>query len=255
MRKMLMANPQVAIPPESGGLLERSVKLFLNNNYHSWEWLVDNVLGLWMDSTDFQYWNISEKLINDELHQLSGQDKNLGSIIDYIYLTYLRAHKPGAKIWGDKTPYATFGLKSISQLYPNGRIIHMLRDGRDVVNSMLKHARCNSVKEACSRWNDSLEILAKKHAKMKVLTIRYEQLVTQPEFVFKKVSQFLNTELKYVKNAPPVYLGDDHLAHHRDLQKSLHGGAIGSWQNEMSKDEIDQMLPLISANLESFGYV
>ncbi len=255
LRKILEQNEQIVVPPESGGLLENSIKLFISKNDLSWELLVQQILGLWRESPDFKYWNINDHLTGEELTRLPENQRNLQSIIDHIYLTYAQCHKPEAYIWGDKTPYATFGLNWIKRLYPQGRIIHMLRDGRDVVNSLLKHRRCDNVQEACARWNESVNILAKRYADMKIITVRYEQLVSDPKSAMNRLSEFLQSKLNYNEQAPPVFLGDDHLSHHNNLKQEVHNGAVGNWKEELGPKEIHQMIKLIRPNLKKHGYV
>jgi O-antigen biosynthesis protein len=43
--------------------------------------------------------------------------------------------KPGAKIVGDKTPHYAFNLDEVHSVYPESKIIHIIRDGRDVAIS------------------------------------------------------------------------------------------------------------------------
>jgi len=255
LRKILEQNDQIVIPPESGGLLEKSIKLFINKNHLPWDLLVQKVMELWWKSPDLQYWNINDQLRGFELSRLSPNDRSLQNIINHIYLTYAQRHKPEAYIWGDKTPYATFGLNWIKKLYPQGRIIHMLRDGRDVVNSLIKHRRCHTVQQACARWNESVNILSKQHADMRIITIRYEQLVSDPKSEITRLSEFLRSDLHYFDQAPPIFLGDDHLTHHKNLKKQLHNGAIGNWKHELDAKKTLRMIQLISPNLKKLGYV
>lgn len=255
LRKILLQNDQIVIPPESGGLLEESIKLFINKNHLPWDLLVQQVLELWQKSPDLKYWNINGHLRSFELSRLPQKDRSLQNIISHIYLTYTRCHKPEAYIWGDKTPYATFGLNWIKKLYPQGRIIHMLRDGRDVVNSMIKHRRCDNIQQACARWNESVNILSKQQADMRIITVRYEQLVSDPKPEINRLSEFLQCDLHYFKQAPPVFLGDDHLSHHKNLKKELNNGAVGSWKNELDAKKTHQMTQLILPNLKKLGYV
>ena len=255
LRKILQQNVQIVVPPESGGLLEKSIKLFIAKNHLPWDSLVKLILNLWRKNPDFEYWKISDQLTDNELLGLPIAQRNLDQIISHIYLTYGKRHKPNAYLWGDKTPYATFGLGWIKELYPNGRIIHMLRDGRDVVNSLLKHQRCGNIEQACARWNDSVNILSRQHANMKVITIRYEHLVSNPKSVINRLSEFLNCQLSYFEVDRPVFLGDDHLSHHSNLGRKLNQEAVGNWKEELVFNKIQTMNKLILPNLKKLGYV
>src|SRR5262249_37866568 len=51
--------------------------------------------------------------------------------------TALEAAKPGARVLVEKTPDHALHLPLIRRLYPDAAVIHVLRDGRDVVASLL----------------------------------------------------------------------------------------------------------------------
>lgn len=55
-------------------------------------------------------------------------------IVNSLFLEGLE-EKPGAKIVGDKTPHYAFNLNEVHSVYPEAKIIHIIRDGRDVAIS------------------------------------------------------------------------------------------------------------------------
>lgn len=56
--------------------------------------------------------------------------------VDYLFTKELES-KPGAKVVGDKTPHFVSYLDEVHLTYPEAKIIHILRDGRDVAISNL----------------------------------------------------------------------------------------------------------------------
>ena len=56
---------------------------------------------------------------------------SLGASVDQIFSAYARAS--GKDIWGDKTP-SLGDIDVLYELFPNGRFIHIIRDGRDVAS-------------------------------------------------------------------------------------------------------------------------
>ena len=259
LRKLLQQNPQVIIPPESGDLLRKSIKAYIKFNSNSWTRLVDDIVKMWEDNSEFKYWGIEGRIPRDSLKHLPGPKRTLESIINHIYFIYACQHKPLATMWGDKTPYATYGLPWIRKLYPDGYVIHMLRDGRDVISSCLKHNICKSVQEASARWNQTVDILSKQHSNMKLITVRYEDLVSDTQSQLRRLEQFLNLDhghyREYLTNNPnDIYLGDDHFLHHANLSRPIFTESIGSWKNALSTREIELMTRLISPNLKKLGY-
>src|SRR5258708_5191931 len=52
------------------------------------------------------------------------------------YLAYAAQHgKPG---WGDKTPYYIGHIDELRRVFPEARIVNLVRDGRDVALSLLR---------------------------------------------------------------------------------------------------------------------
>jgi hypothetical protein len=69
-------------------------------------------------------------------------DEHLGNLsrLAVNYFLTQRLSKTGKKIVGDKTTFSREEiLYEIGTLYPEARIIHMIRDGRDVAVSMIHH--------------------------------------------------------------------------------------------------------------------
>jgi hypothetical protein len=64
--------------------------------------------------------------------------RNLARIsIDYFLAKEVA--RTGKRIVGDKSPQHTANLDEIHEIYPNARIIHIVRDGRDVAVSAMHH--------------------------------------------------------------------------------------------------------------------
>ena len=49
------------------------------------------------------------------------------------------------KIWGDKTPQNTYFIKHIFPVYPSAKYVFIVRDGRDVVNSLVKMMQLRNI--------------------------------------------------------------------------------------------------------------
>jgi len=82
----------------------------------------------------------------------------LKSFIDKIYTNILEK-KPKAKYILDKHPNYSMHVDEINKLLPNARFIHLIRDGRDVVSSMLAAKKsmgfgANSFEEAVKEWKN-----------------------------------------------------------------------------------------------------
>ncbi len=65
----------------------------------------------------------------------------------------------GKRFVGDKTPLPNPEVvREISEVYPGARVIHMIRDGRDVAVSLMHHSWRKAVDQGGARWLESAEI-------------------------------------------------------------------------------------------------
>lgn len=121
----------------------------------------------------------------------------------------------GATRWGEKTPRNIFYIDQLWKIFPNMRFIHIIRDGRDVVASMLQNGFWPiapspahpttmdfqgqvSFRKAINYWVTMLEIARRSAAKVpreNYLELRLEDLVTQSDVFLPQLMDFLNEEI------------------------------------------------------------
>ena len=111
----------------------------------------------------------------------------------FLWLVHRLAGEDAVRI-GEKTPRHASHVGRIVELFPEARFIHIHRDPRDVVLSMKDRAwsnslyhsarRCQRVYGAMSRWASEL-------GPERVLDVRYEDLVREPEAELRRVCAFL----------------------------------------------------------------
>jgi len=91
-------------------------------------------------------------------------------------------------IWGDKTPGYLRHIPLLSDLFPNCRILHVIRDPRDSCTSV-RQSWGKSIYRAAQRWRDTLAE-ARPHGSAlgpRYLEMRYEALLADPEKVLRQV--------------------------------------------------------------------
>ena len=120
-------------------------------------------------------------------------------IVRTIYAYW--ALRQGKVRWGGKTPDYSAHMKFLTELFPDIKIIHIIRDGRDVALSFLQR-----------RWGPKDPYIAATYWKKRVergsagkqlfddicLEIKYEDLLQSPQKTFQNIVHFLNyNELDY----------------------------------------------------------
>jgi len=105
------------------------------------------------------------------------------------------AQQRGKQRWAEKTPKYTRHLPLVNQLYPDCQLIHMIRNGRDVVSSYHKRwGYMSAVKTAAYRWREYITLardFGKTLPKDRYYELRYEALVSDPEMVLRGTFEFL----------------------------------------------------------------
>ena len=100
--------------------------------------------------------------------------------------------------WMEKTPNHVFYLKEMLSFFIDVRIIVIVRDGRDVITSMLERGVVtgydNCFEGALNKWRDTILYSLQYAQDPRILFIRYEDLVTNPEIVVSKVNKFINED-------------------------------------------------------------
>ena len=88
------------------------------------------------------------------------QHRTYSGVLDAIFSDL--ADSNGMKLWGDKTPEYTYNLDILYDLFPEGRFLHIVRDGRDIALSNLNtHFGAKNIAVAAIRWKHQLECVFK----------------------------------------------------------------------------------------------
>jgi hypothetical protein len=187
-------------------------------------------------------------------------DGSLGELLGRLY--GLRAARYGARRWGDKTPGYVRYLAVIARIFPDCRIVHILRDGRDVALS----ARALWGAE---HWYMDLHYLLRQWAinvrsgrrdgallgPRRYLEISYEELVTAPHEVMTRVLAFLGEEPhraidEAIESGEPVPGSRFHDGVHRPVS----GASVARWRRELTRREARLADALVGDLLAELGY-
>lgn len=138
-------------------------------------------------------------------------------------------------------------LDRIAELLPQARVIHFLRDPRDVARSCIGMGWAGTPYHGVTAWigtEDSWDRCADKLAPERVLEVRYEDLVDQPREILEHVAAFLGVTydpamLSYPENT--TYETPD-------------ARLIAQWRHKLSEDDLALVEGKLGARLEAKGY-
>lgn len=103
--------------------------------------------------------------------------------------------------WVEKTPFHVFHLDTIHSLYPESKIVNITRDPRDTIYSMKKKLpgmRAMSIPDLAALWKSSILAFNEFNTSTPDLSvsIRYEDLATNPAGIIEKVCDFVGTKFE-----------------------------------------------------------
>lgn len=183
----------------------------------------------------------------------------LRDIIDLVYGDLLRCS--GKARLGDKTPPYIAIVPELASLYPDAKFIHLVRDGRDVALSFAELGY-----GGCYYDGDRFEwIAAMKKARSwrskeyagRILEVRYEELVAQPQSVLREICSFLGEtfEAQMIERPAQIDAVPDRERHiHAKLGQPISRDGVAVWRRKLSAMQCFCMESCLRRYLVEFGY-
>ena len=183
-----------------------------------------------------------------------------------------RAGLVGAVRAVEQTPELAHLVRVIPAAYPEARIVHIVRDGRDVVCSLLEkpwlrqeqvrsddaglpygsHARfwvepkrraefetASDARRAAWVWRRYVTAARSAPAATPLLEIRYERMTEDPEAAAEELGHFLGTSSRLI--APAI--------------GHAHADSVGRFRTDLSKEQLADVLDEAGDLLRELGYV
>lgn len=270
-RLVLTAHSEIGIPPESEfivALFKRygAVRAF---DAPTLEALKSDLGGGRIDLAT--QWKVDIELLFKEPDKFLG--KSYAAVCAQLYREYqtVRGFEETA-IWGDKNNAYGNYIDVLSYLYPSARFIHLVRDGRAVLNSYKKLKVDEKQKYApllpkdarsvAQKWIDltgRIDKHLRKYAPERHMTIRYEDLVSEFDTAAKRLCDFLGIE--YDVNMQHF----DELNRRYELEpreygwkentfKPINQARCDSWRTELNDDDIRVFEVEAATALARYGY-
>jgi hypothetical protein len=152
-------------------------------------------------------------------------------------------------------------MNEIIAIFPEARFVNLIRDGVDVVSSMLNARLAKSLSSAAARWKNSIlhaRRFAQKHPGA-CIDIRYEDLAREPYKTTDAVCRFLS-----ISYSPEMVESLEHSASMRDIQlfdhlrnagRRVNDDSIGQGLKTLSGEQKQRLLDLIGPQLKELGYL
>ena len=164
------------------------------------------------------------------------------SFVDDLFST--SASQAGKPIWCEKTPFNVLHIDFLSQLFPDAPVIHIIRDPRAVILSLIQPSEYwapSNVHDAAlfldtffQRWFQLKEKIHPNNPNL--IEIKYEELVENPLPLLQKLQQKLQLELPF-QNIPPMNI------------ERLH-----AWKKDLTPTQIHTIEEVLHPLIQKLGY-
>ncbi len=184
LRSMLNAHPDIALGYECD-FFERLAPVY--GGLQDIRPHLDGFLTDLAQVERFGYWRLSRA----ELRAAFDAKPGAVSYAEAVWIiagTYRDKHRPAARLTGFKSPNTVQRLDGYFGLFPEGRVLHIIRDPRAVLASELKKRRRSGA--GCNRYLQTVRVGRRYRraraaqlrfvADPRVYALRYEDLIRQP---------------------------------------------------------------------------
>jgi len=179
------------------------------------------------------------------------------------------ATRQGLDRWVESTPANVYHIEEIIATFPDVKIVHVIRDGRDAALSLRKlgwHG-CKSqdtVKQllySALNWQEAVTRGCKAGRKypQQYMELQYEDLVNDPGGTLNRLTEFTGVnfseeQLKDVRFGSLKAANSQVMSEQESSQGGLIKSAVGRWKATLSEREKSWLSAGIGKTLTSLGY-
>lgn len=264
LRTLFDAHPNIIVPHEFPIIIDLSYKYAKIINWDS------NILKSFytdlFDVKKIEFNVINKEELYNDLLKAEGA-KKYSDIIKILFSNIKSDfNKKNILCFGDKNPYYSMYVKELSKIFPDAKFIHIIRDYRDQILSMIKKGLYDipSVSILSYQWKRSLRMIRKVKRKSpeKFYTVTYEEFVKNPESFLKEMYDFINipfdeSVLNYYKNEELYKTAEKHVqikGIQDNIFNPINTKRLNAWRTELDVKSIKIADITVGKYAEMYGY-
>jgi LPS sulfotransferase NodH len=171
---------------------------------------------------------------------------------DAVFGALISSLDPSAQRLVERTPDHVRNLDLIADVYPDAHVVHIVRDGRDVVRSLLSQSwGPTDARAAATEWRTAIEAAREGSARIANFhEVRYEELHADPAAVIPKLYAALELDVDDALVAHA--LAEAGATHNVDPKNPR--VAVGKWQGGLSPEDVATVADVAGDLLVELGY-
>jgi len=180
-----------------------------------------------------------------------------------IYDTMMKSIFDSEKTWGEKTTMCWNAVPEFLEMFPNGRVIHMIRDPRDVLASWKKftNAPGNDYLDIVFNCLGSMQrakLYSKRYPIENYMHVRFEDLVRHPEemvrgmcylFDIEYTDEMINPD-KFTDKSGDKWTGNSMYKEFKEITPK----AIGNYKDKLKEWEVFFAERYTNDMMSEYGY-
>ncbi len=170
--------------------------------------------------------------------------------------------RSGKQVWAEKTPKNVMRFGFVRRRFPHARIVHVVRDGRDVVCSLRRKPFAkidqaaadgtHAARRCAMQWRRAVRAGLRLRGDARYHELRYEDLVHDPVATLGRLMAFLGLPWEAAMLASAPTDGID--PYESRAADPIFDSSIGRWRRDLSKADRRATLLLIGPLLMELGY-
>jgi hypothetical protein len=252
----LGAHSQAVVTPESEFVAHGVIRARAIARLHPDSWAAK--LTDWLSTEPgFLLWGLS--LDDDARAELGGATDPGDFFLRLVSLYAVRSGRPHADIWVEHSPANMRFAAVLQSAFPSARFIHLVRDGRAVVASILPlWWGPFSALAAAKWWSESVAygLAASRTWPHQVFEARFERLAQDPEQSLQEIAAFIdipNEQSLHEKRG--LDLPANTRAQHALVDQPFDASRIDAWRTALKPDQIRTVERRAGGLLATLGYL
>jgi hypothetical protein len=180
------------------------------------------------------------------------RESMLDAMRDFCDCVFAPMLEPGRQRLAERTPLHALHTGLIADVYPDAQIVHIVRDGRDVVRSLLAQQwGPDNVVAAAREWRSSIESArAGAAGSDRYLEVRYEELHADPATLVTELYGWLGLPV----DDAILALATAEARLERNLDPGATPAGPGKWRTVLTPDDLAAFEDIAGDMLYGLGY-